>query len=1253
MNPGAPNAGGAPPSFKTNVNRAKTKRWVEAKSYTYDGDDWGDADDYDEYGGYDEPAPAQKPTGLRQAGQSAPSPAGNNLPPQNSSRAPDTQQQYGPPRPSYQQPERERANSFGRRDERRAFSGPGPNLTSPMRTAYSQSPGMPVEERGQQQPPVQAGAPRIQQPTPQPGQPRRPSFDQQGRPAAQGAPRSYLDRPQQVADGSRSQSMTSSTPSADFQRREFSNTSAIPQPLHTARPPRKSSLGQQEAPIRGPGPISPISTDVVSTETASSNATRDRSQGGSAPTPTFVRPADIYRRLQEEREKERLSQESSRPSMDVIMGGRSSRDESPAGRSGDDSDAPRRRKPALESVAERKSEYGMEGLLSVNKANAQGLSRAANESPSLPEIPGFGESFGEGFGNSFLGSVHAGNPSKPEGIQPQRTLSPDTAATSQPADLQHQPSRGFRSVVHQAFDEPAIPQTPSSTTDSMARSNSESTNAISPIISRAPSTADPPSIDTKIESIAEEPIPTTPNQTSAESPSTPKAQDARAESPELPPAFIPGHRRNTSTPSPGNSPARTPAIEVNRQLRNPQEVEIAVATPTSMTHSASSASDKPAGPEPTSHGIPSRGANTVERSQLPSTVAPITTTRAGSPTKGRVRDLADKFDSANNSRRNSDSSLKETARLDAPSLQRPQGDRNESFRPQLPGGWVSYADNVPNQQKTSPRPVTPQQGPDPLEALRNAGNALAGAITSAAGLNEGPYSERAESGDRGRTSTRDMTIHPEALMVPTHVDDANSSIVPTPMDMKDGGHPGYFAPVVPLKQKSRGSSFSDLPALSKTHGLEDMSTENSPNDLESDRLRKELVRELSPHVESFDESVISKRGQDDSTAQNPSRTHTQDSIGLPSEYDSYWNGSVDGNNLSRKQSHAEDTRVQSNSIAPQLTFSPIQEPYERNANILSPNRNDSEDSLQVEHSLVHRFSWEPLPEELNAGASAAPLNETNQPQDLSTEGQEKDLHNAFTPSGPKPNINKDLPVGPAIDGTADPGLQRQLETDAQILQNIPPQSVPLQNANPQNIPLRDTPPPNMVPQNISQPDITSQNTSQPNITSQIIPSDSPSRENPLPSLPTTEPTKIPAFREIMALKTPRERIDTFNTTREQFASMNTGLANWITATTNRFPEHAHLLRSGGVYGVQTQGSRVASGAHPGMSNASSMPSSTTGKSGFSPGGGKITTQQVQAKGKDLLHSTKLFGGKANNTAKGLFAKGKSRFRSGGGDKVDT
>lgn len=45
----SPFSAGQPVSFKTNVNRAKTKKWVQAKKNAYDGDDWGDYDEYDEY----------------------------------------------------------------------------------------------------------------------------------------------------------------------------------------------------------------------------------------------------------------------------------------------------------------------------------------------------------------------------------------------------------------------------------------------------------------------------------------------------------------------------------------------------------------------------------------------------------------------------------------------------------------------------------------------------------------------------------------------------------------------------------------------------------------------------------------------------------------------------------------------------------------------------------------------------------------------------------------------------------------------------------------------------------------------------------------------------------------------------------------------------------------------------------------------------------------------------------------------------
>lgn len=46
------------------------------------------------------------------------------------------------------------------------------------------------------------------------------------------------------------------------------------------------------------------------------------------------------------------------------------------------------------------------------------------------------------------------------------------------------------------------------------------------------------------------------------------------------------------------------------------------------------------------------------------------------------------------------------------------------------------------------------------------------------------------------------------------------------------------------------------------------------------------------------------------------------------------------------------------------------------------------------------------------------------------------------------------------------------------------------------------------------------------------------------------------------------------------------------------------------------------------------------------------TQQAKEKSKELLHTAGIFGGKASKAGKGLLAKGKSRWLSSHGDKVD-
>ncbi|KAJ9624056.1 hypothetical protein H2203_005504 [Taxawa tesnikishii (nom. ined.)] len=170
--------------------------------------------------------------------------------------------------------------------------------------------------------------------------------------------------------------------------------------------------------------------------------------------------------------------------------------------------------------------------------------------------------------------------------------------------------------------------------------------------------------------------------------------------------------------------------------------------------------------------------------------------------------------------------------------------------------------------------------------------------------------------------------------------------------------------------------------------------------------------------------------------------------------------------------------------------------------------------------------------------------------------------------------------------------------------------------------------------------------------------------------------RIPPFREILALRSAPERISTYNSTRQQFASMDTGLRDWLNTTLSSHPEHAHLAADTTLKPSATLGSVrhkhspsiIKIAKQLGSSNRDSsateavdspMPAaqrrsstamrSVSGSTIPQQGGG---VDKMQAKGKDLLHSAGLLGGKATVGAKGLFAKGKQRFGQSRGDKVD-
>lgn len=1432
---------------------------MEAKSYSYDGEDWGDDDGYDEYGESAEYPAAQKPTGLRQQGQSVsrlgatapqihhnpksgladsswrPTANAGSLIPQSQRPFYDSAsvQSTSPNAVSL----RNRSDSFAKGDDQST------NIGTVIATGGPQIQQSSKTQQFYQQPTQSASRPSIDGPS-------RPNF--QNIPSTNHHGLGYPGAPRQSSNESRSQSMTSISSIPDFHGRRNYATPALSQPPHPAtraHPPRKSSLNQDDDSHLGRAEFQSPSAIAAQTHDLGGEDSVDSSSKLVPEPPSFVRPADIYKRMYEEKAKERQSQESARLSIDKTMitneeGSAQIRegqiddsttlkqtDQPDIG--GDAAEEHRHRlKQSLNPVAERQSEYGMEGIkLSPSLTTTE---KTVESSPKNPPAQSAAERGGRpilpdvtrmsGFGESLLGSLNeklishqsSANDASSEIITPQageQTLSQEEKF----AALRHQNSLGFRSVVNKAFND-QIPPTPSSTAGSaIARSNSESTNEISPILSRAASNIINPDgninrTDTRDRSIqpiaeaSEESVAGIRSRpTSLDTLTTPKdagsgnilMSHTKAESSAS--NFIPvvsSHRQNNASPSPGDSPAYTPATGTTSQIRSPQEAELAVTkadnTPsissTSLAISTSTQNHHEPdhrsifGRPPLVVAVPTATAPLIsapvsaqfkagpvsqsqpvyhfESSHTPGTSAPNHT---HSPSKGRVRDLAEKFESPVGSRQSSELSLRELTpgtqppNTDEVSILRPSVDHLDSFRPQLPGGWNSFASNAefpassvintpPEQQ---PRLIGPdyqpcdsseldgmpinsvsKTGTEAYDVERNpflgvsrevaddtsipvtnslespttfhlasghslapapAGPAVGVSVVAAAHamqkdlVNEYISIERSNE-DNASASVKSHSLHSEASgQLARHEDHSTSSVPPTPIskDSPDSldrpRSSDYFAPVVPLKQKPRGLSIGFDTTPFHPRMLPALSTETSPHDYESDRLRKEIVRELSPAVDTSAAKISAEVTAHQSGAGTTDRRDTRqslhqstedqehDSAIIPTEYDSYWNESASENDANGQISG----HTKSSSIPP---LDPIEHPdygdpssVERRrltervpivpvvssglASILSElpprsadvNKEQISSDLQVRPSiLTHRFSWEPEPEP--AGTLQKLPSSHNQ-------------ISSTTPTLFGSNMLDNTtayPTGPD-ERTIDAGVSDVLKRLQQE-----PSAASNQASQPSN-----TSPCDLVANTSAQAD--------------HFPS-RPAIKIDIPPIPTDQP-KVPTFREIQASKDPSERIQGFNSARELVASADTGLDHWIATTINNNPEHADLLSNGAHLVAPGRQKLVINKNGPRSSGVSSQstqqqpyyqqyldassklgqPSPTNAKSSLTPAhsptpsnpAGRVSGQHVQLKGKELLHSAGVFGGKANHAARGLFSKGKSKFRgSGGGDKVD-
>lgn len=283
--------------YKTNVNRTKTRKWVEAKKVDYGGDDWGADDDFEEDDAGD--------------GESG---------------AADRYQAQAPPQP---QPHALR---------------PG-RLTAGLRAVgEGSSPSTPRSGS--------AGSARSMRPSERIAMERQASGGQQR--SVTGPPALHIhtgvqpQRPVQSAE----------PPSS-------SQLSAQPQ-----FPPRKSSMTNQDRPDLTIDPTTRAPRAGSRSESpAGPPETAVRSPLSSA-QPKVIRPSEIYRRMEAEKERGRRSSDAAnRPSLESSGSRNASGADLDGSNEGESRSSPRpsgdgsRALQPLATVDERKSEYGFDGLM--------------------------------------------------------------------------------------------------------------------------------------------------------------------------------------------------------------------------------------------------------------------------------------------------------------------------------------------------------------------------------------------------------------------------------------------------------------------------------------------------------------------------------------------------------------------------------------------------------------------------------------------------------------------------------------------------------------------------------------------------------------------------------------------------------------------------------------------------------------------------------------------------------------------------
>ncbi|KAK9772193.1 hypothetical protein SCAR479_11202 [Seiridium cardinale] len=1155
-------------AFQTNVNRSKTRKWVEAKKQNYDGDDWGN--DYDdEEPEEDEPPP--KPTGLRQFEQVAQPPT----PQTSGNRA------FSQPTAAFGHI---RGESFGRNT-----SGP-PALHIQTQQPISTKRFEPVETISGSHPPSFGAAPdraTLENVTsPQSGS-SRPSVPEPGYPG----------------------------------RGEFSPTSqerGSPAPANTGAlpsrfPPRKSSMGQQDAPGYADAPGNRSSSRPGSSGRPWMDQ-RSNSPGHQAPASAgapnkplpFIRPADIYRRMEEEKEKDRRSMESAgRPSMDSIQGTGSDRSSSPANALRPAVDQRRRTsferdeslessrglRPTLAPVAERRSEYGLDRL--INQADAARPAEASQREPHMQSQEAFSSAPTEASASdsSFVQPLN-GPEDRRKSVSPRL---PDLARMSGfGADFFSGPS-GFPDA-----DEPAQPTLfgRKSTSQSVEREAGRGTptqqadGAESKLVQRGPSLLEGPALVEEKENglrlpqidSVEPPNSSLPNsdfQASSMSNEATVKERSRPSRPSIPGGWV---SETTNFGSEAPTPMDRPEPSMS-QLSPVQD-----------------------GPEPS----PITDAGTGD-------LAPTTTVKHAQSLDGTPKAL----DEAQSSQEQSRDGFGDTV-----------GDHDPAVANKVIAAGPGY--------HPIPQTLPPLQTHDPL------------AISSSPATETEPEIQGIGSPASGDS--------PSNYSTSTH---------PRTATMSSG-----FTPTAPLNPKRNSASASDFVAPDFLPRNLTMSSMDATSPNESDKLREDIIKSLSP-VDPASAFPVPSGANRSALASSPEMA--RESRYLSGVYDDYM-GPTEDKSLQEIGQVLKDEAANTTPIPIQSSPARTIVPEGSNAPGASSNLPKSPDHGL---GLKKRFSWEQGLEEVTTSPAEAP--QEHAPE---AEASTNDVE-ASTDGGLGV---RDITPTPALQVEPDAG--GTMSHQVSLVSSHAPGGLGLSGIEPpspisvlsaerspgsmdnrgKRLSLADE---KVLIQASSNPVSPSPEEEHPALV-RGPPGSTPSPENSNPIAPPPKSFNITGWREILSIPSPALRIQKFDEARLQYLSMDSGLSNWIEHM-NALPEDTALPASIGspstshAPGVASHGLAQSSptgpptttqqpyyqqylnASNPNIVSAPPGPvRQSTGNllSGqpSSSGFGNPQTQ-VGVKGKEFLHAAGVFGNKATKAGmKGgmkLFNKGKDKLRGSG------